>query len=384
MKKTDSMGRVLFLSITAGQGHNSASKAVAGYLQEQGAECKILDTYTYLNKIIGKSYDKGYTVLARYNPKSLEKLCAKNEKVNGTAAMKRYFPFVFADLSKKKMSKYIERYQPDVIVCPHVLTCILITQLRKDGLISRDIPCLGIITDYTLHIFWENMDIDYFVTGADFMTVDFARKGIPAEKILPFGIPVQGKFEQHMEKSEARKKLALKDMETILVLSGGMGMGKMAAAVKELVEFCPQFQVVVVCGSNQTMEKKLKDFAADKENVLILGYTTNIDEYMDAADLVYTKPGGLTTTEALTKDKPLMLMSPLPGVEEANLAYFSNHSLACFTNTYMPGSLAIELLLADKERLETMRIARQKMVKHNSAKNLGDYILNLIEEKRKG
>ena len=88
-------------------------------------------------------------MLARYNPKSLEKLCAKNEKVNGTAAMKRYFPFVFADLSKKKMSKYIERYQPDVIVCPHVLTCILITQLRKDGLISRDIPCLGIITDYT-------------------------------------------------------------------------------------------------------------------------------------------------------------------------------------------------------------------------------------------
>ena len=112
----------------------------------------------------------------------------------------------------------------------------------------------------------------------------------------------------------------------------------------------------------------------------ILGYTTNLDEYMDAADVVYTKPGGLTSTEALTKDKPLVLMDPLPGVESWNQVYFANHSLACITNGFFTGSAVVWRLLSDEARLAEMAEARARLVKRHSAKALGDFALRLAEK----
>lgn len=373
--------RVLFLSITAGQGHNSASKAVADYLESRGVYCEILDTYVYLNKFVGQSYDKGYTVFARYHPKTLESICKKNEKVKNTSAMKRYFPYMFADLTKKKMAKYIEEFQPDYIVCPHVITCIMMTQLRKSGLVDPAIPLVGIITDYTLHVFWECTQVDYFIVGADFMVSDFERRGVSKERVKVFGIPVQQRFENKADQSQMRAKLGLRELPTVLMLSGGMGMGKETKEVAlELGNLSQSFQIVIVCGSNKTLKKELEEYSFENPNVHVLGFIHNVDEYMDASDIVFTKPGGLTTSEALTKDKPLLLMKPLPGVEEANQAYFTNSGLAMMTNKYLTGSMAIEFLMSDTKRMEQMREARERLVAHHSAKRTGDFILSLHEK----
>ena len=371
--------RVLFLSITSGQGHNAAAKAVKNYLETQGVQCRILDTYTYLNRSVGKGVDKGYTYIARYYPGALEYIFKGYE---GNESVEKLLPFKFADLQKRKLARFIEDYAPDVIICPHVLSCILVSKIREAGLLSREIPCIGINTDYSPLSMWDKVEIDYIIVAADFLVPMLSARGIPEKKLLPFGIPVDPKFEKRRSKEEAREMLGLEQVDTALVLSGGQGLGHLEESVRDLGHIAGKYQIVVVCGNNRRLKARLEEFAQDKPLMKILGYTGNLDEYMDAADIVYTKPGGLTTTETLTKDKPLVLMDPLPGVESWNQGYFANHSLACMTNDFYKGSTVIPQLLSDSSRLSEMAAARERLVKHDSAKNLGDFALGLIEKNK--
>lgn len=371
--------RVLFLSITSGQGHNAAAKAVKNYLETKGVQCRILDTYTYLNRPVGKGVDKGYTYIARYYPGALEYIFKGYEEKD---SVEKSLPFKFADLQKRKLARFIEGYAPDVIICPHVLSCILVSKIREAGLLSRNIPCIGINTDYSPLSMWDKVEIDYIVVAADFLVPMLSARGIPEKKLLPFGIPVDPKFERRRTKQEAREMLGLEQADTVLVLSGGQGLGHLEESVRDLGEIAGKYQIIVVCGNNRRLKARLEEFAQDKPFMRILGFTGNLDEYMDAADVVYTKPGGLTTTETLTKDKPLVLMDPLPGVESWNQGYFTNHSLACMTNDFYKGSTVIPQLLSDESRLTEMAAARLRLVKHDSAKNLGDFALGLIEKNK--
>ncbi len=372
--------RALFLSITTGQGHNATAKAVKAYLETKGVQCRILDTYTYLNRTVGKGVDKGYTFIARYHPEALELIMRGYDE---NESVEKSLPFKFADWQKRKLCRYIEEYNPDFIICPHVLACILVSKIREAGLLSRNIPCIGINTDYSPLSMWDKVDLDYIVVAADFLVPIMSARGIPEKMLLPFGIPVDPKFEKRQEKNAAREKLGLEQRETVLVLSGGMGMGHLEQSVQDLAQISGETQIVVVCGSNKRLKSKLEEFAANKPLMKILGFTTNLDEYMDAADVVYTKPGGLTTTETLTKDKPLVLMDPLPGVESWNQIYFANHSLACVTNDFFTGAEVVRGLLRDKTRLAEMAAARERLVKHDSAKNLGDFALELAGKNKK-
>ena len=368
--------RILILSLKAGQGHNSAARAVQDELRKSGAYCHVLDVYAYLNKVVGTAYDKGYTLMARKYPRLLDQVYQNAERVHERDSMKSYFPYAFADMNKRKMSRYISEFQPDAIVCTHVIGCITLHQLLASSLLDPAIPRIGIITDYTLYEFWDKVDINYYIVGADFMINEFQRRGIPREKVKPFGIPLASKFEKSISKDEAREKLGLEKKPTLLVLSGGMGMGTLPDAVRSL-ESLDCWQVVVICGSNENLLRKLeKKYPEGESNFKLLGFVDNMDEYMDAADIVFTKPGGLTTTEALRKDKTLLLMQPLPGVEEANTAYYVNSRLALLTNKYFNAASAIEML--DAETLQCMSDARRQHVKKESAKNTADFVLSLI------
>ena len=116
--------KVLVLSMTVGQGHNSTSKALRAALVKRGHECKILDTYKFLNKAIGLGFDKGYVAMGRFVPKLNETIYKGAEKANGRADMKLYFPWAFANLAKNKLQKYIDEEKPDVIVCSIVMTAM--------------------------------------------------------------------------------------------------------------------------------------------------------------------------------------------------------------------------------------------------------------------
>jgi len=373
--------KVLILSMTVGQGHNSAGNALAQYLEKQGHTYEVLDTYKFLNKLIGEAFDKGYTFMGRSIPKLNELIYESAERVSGKATMKNYFPFAFSDLTKSKMQRYLEEKKPDAIVCTIVFSAILMTQLKEAGALRDHVKLYGIVTDYALHPFWEYTAMDYFVVSNELMVPSVVLRGIPKEKILPIGIPVREHFSSAEPQKKARERLGLQiEPLTLLITSGGRGFG----AVGELVAQADKMegvQVIAVCGTNTMLKRKLES-RKYKNTVHIFGYLNNIDEYIDAADMIVTKPGGLSTSEAIAKKKLLILTPPLPGVEDINLVFLTNNSLAVCTNKHLPLNEVLMQLVANRVKMNSILKACQMWGKPESSKMLGDFIEQKFKEEK--
>lgn len=369
---------VLILSMTVGQGHNSASYALEEVLTKKGHECTVLDTYKYLNKAVGLAFDKGYTYMGRFLPKLNENIYGSAEKYSGRADMKMYFPWLFADFNKAKMQKYIEKKKPDVIVCTIVMTAMLVSILKESGMLDTKIKTFGIVTDYSLHPFWEFTDIDYFVCANELMIDEMVERGIPEEKILPTGIPIKEKFAQSTPVNEARNNLGLdEELFTVLITAGGMGFSGMPDMVK-MLDTLDGLQIVAVCGTNKRLHTKIKN-SNYRNTVKPLEYIKNMDEYMDACDIVVTKPGGLSTSEAIAKAKPILLMPPMPGVENMNHAFLINNSLAVHTNQYSPAHRTISHMRTNDQKLQEMKNAQVRWGKKDSAAKLCEFIEGCVE-----
>lgn len=368
--------KVSVLSITVGQGHNATSKALARYMESQGHTVSILDTYKYLNPMIGLGVDKGYVFMGRFWPKLNGTIYQGAEKSNGRSDMKASFPWAFADLTKSKMLKYLEEEAPDVVVCPIVMTAIIMTVLRESGRMNRDIPVIGIVTDYSLHPFWEYTDCDTYVCANELMVPSMVHRGIPEQKIMPTGIPVDPKFSRSISREEARDRCGLDpEKYTVLLSAGGMGFAGLVSAAEE-IDKSDDLQMVAICGTNYMLEHKLKGMEFVNP-MHVRGFVDNMDEYMDAANIIVTKPGGLSTSEAITKRKPLLLSDPMPGVENMNLLFLVNNSLAVHANEYQPFSEVLMQLRANPMKVEEMEKAQERWGNRESAKALGDYISGL-------
>lgn len=368
--------KVTVLSCTVGQGHNAASQALKNYMTAQGHDVTILDTYKYANAAIGLGMDVGYSFLGRFWPKLNETIYEGAEKRNGRSDMRSYFPWVFADLTKSRLAKYLEAEKPDAIVSPIVMTAMMVTSLRESEMLDPAIMSVGIITDYSMHPFWEYTDMDYFVAANELMIPSMVRRGIPKEKILATGIPIDPKFASHISKEEARKKLGLEQgKQTILMSAGGMGFAGLTAAAQE-IDRLDDVQLIAVCGSNKMLQKKLRGM--EFHNTMhVLGFVKNMDEYMDAADIVVSKPGGLSTSEAIAKEKPLLLTDPMPGVENMNHAFLLNNSLAVHANEYQPLSEVILQMRSNPYKEKEMQAAQARWGKKDSAKSLGDFLTSV-------
>ncbi|MEG1657146.1 MAG: glycosyltransferase [Christensenellaceae bacterium] len=365
--------KVLILSMTVGQGHNSTSRALRERLEAQGHTCEILDTYKFLNKAVGAAFDKGYTAMGRFLPKLNENIYSSAERANGRLDMKMYFPWAFADLTKSKMQKYIAETKPDVVVCSVVMSAILMTTLKESHMLDEKIKTIGIVTDYSLHPFWEYTIMDYFVAANELMIPEFLRRGISEYKILTTGIPIAHKFSKTMSQEEARELLGLeKDKYTVLVSAGGMGFAGMPPVLQD-IDGVQDIQIVAVCGSNARLKVKLDEMKFNN-TVYVKGFVDNMDEYLDAADVIVSKPGGLSSSEAIAKCKPMIMTKPMPGVENMNHAFLLNNSLALHANKYQPISNVIMQMNINQLKIDEMKMAHEKWGKKNSAQDLACFI----------
>jgi len=371
--------KTLILSVSAGQGHNMASAALRDYLESLGHEVNIIDTYKFLNIALGNGMDKGYSIAGRYMPKLNDNLYTQAERVSDAGALKTYMPYVFSDLNKYKMRKYLEKDKPDAIVCTHVFGGILITQLLDSGQFDPSVPVYGVLTDYSLHPFWEHCKLDHFVVANELLIPSVAEKGIDEKKILPFGIPVRMAFSVRRSREEACEKLGLDHTKIICMLSsGGRGFGALDQLALQ-ADKLDNVLILAMTGTNALMKKKIEGMKFEHE-VRAYGYVDNMDEFLDAADFIVGKPGGLSTQEALAKHRLMILTPPLPGVEDSNLAFLLNNSMAVFTNKHLPLNDVIRQLFVNEGRVEYIKEQIGKWAKPNSARTLGDYIIKEYEE----
>lgn len=372
--------KVLLLTNTAGQGHNATAGAVHDQLVTMGAQCRVLDSYRYISPALYQAMARGYLIATAVTPVAYGTIyrAAENKEKNDS----RYSMLGVANsIMSLKIARFMQReFWPDVIVCTHIFSAQLINAMRHDGRVNA--VTIGIVTDFTIHPFWQDVGgIDYLVTASELLGMQACKKGIDAKKLLPIGIPIHPKFSKKMEKAEARRMLGLDpDRFTVLVMGGSMGHGHLCETVRQIDTMEQNFQVLAVCGNNRHAYEKIKGLITRKK-VHVFGFVDNVDVMMDAADCIVTKPGGLTTSEALAKGLPILMINPIPGQEERNVEFLVNNGLAVNVTSTYPIDEALYQLFYYPQKLQSMESNIQLVGKPNATEDLCRFILGLGSEK---
>lgn len=365
----------LIFSITAGQGHNQTARVLSDYFNASGVECSYMDVFEYINPLLSKSVSELYLMSSKNMPKIYGtgyRMCEKRDTTSNHRLPKLTTAFL-----AKKLLNLVKRENPDVIICTHVFAALLVTYLT--GHIDIHTHTIGIITDFTIHPYWEDTKLDYYVTASELLTNQGIKKGIPKEKFKPFGIPIDVKFSCRMDKKAARRELGLEDKDTILVMSGSMGFGNVLDEIKALDRLEMDYQIITICGNNKKLKQQTDNLKMNK-SIYNYGYVNNVDVFMDAADCIVTKPGGLTTSEALAKGLPMIMNNPVPGQEDRNVEFLLNAGAAMKISKTFPIDEAIYNLFLNKERRAALDNSIKSLQKPNSTPDLVNFTIDLIKK----
>lgn len=364
--------KALILSCNTGQGHNTAGLAMLEHLHERNIPCEMKDALLFASERVSRVVSGSYVNVATKAPQFFHFLYWAG---GGISSSKMKSVVYLANKGyAQALGAYIEKNGFDTVLVPHLFPAEALTSLRRKGRLSA--RCYAIATDYTCIPFWEETELDgYFIPHED-LRVEFAKKGISNEKLFATGIPVSKRFLCPVDTDSVRKSLEIPtEGRMLLVMSGSMGFGAVSALTQQLAEICrPSDRIFVLGGSNEPLKRDLRGkFGADSR-IKVLDFTDQVPAYMGACDVLFTKPGGLTSTEAAARNVPLIHTAPIPGCETLNAAFFSSRGLSLCAKDEKDAVLCAEKLLSDQTACEKMKAAQRKVI-HADA---GDRICNIL------
>jgi processive 1,2-diacylglycerol beta-glucosyltransferase len=373
--------KVLILSASAGAGHMRAADAVerAFKMTNAASEVKHVDTLQYTNKLFRHLYSKAYIDLVNKSPELLGWFYDhldkpwKNERRRLALDKLNTRPFV----------KMLRDYQPDITVCTHFLPAEIISWLKaKQRVRFRQAV---VVTDFDVHAMWLCHHYEQYFVALDETREHLLRLGIPAEKVTTSGIPIDPVFAERKDKAEMRAKHGLKpDVTTILVSAGGFGVGPIEHMLESLAWMKHPAQIVALCGRNSELKSKLESAGKrlpPSHHVTLnpVGFTTEMDEYMSAADILLGKPGGLTTSEALAKGLVFVIVNPIPGQEERNSDHLLENGVAIRCNNLPVLAYKLDRLLDDPARFASMQSGARRLARPDAARDIVRKLLELQE-----
>ena len=278
----------------------------------------------------------------------------------------------------------LKRAQPDLCIATHFLPGeILAWLIAKEKLQARNAI---VVTDYDVHAMWLCRTVDRYYVALEESAEYLAQIGVPREKLRVTGIPIDPMFAQAVEKETARKRLKLDgSAPVVLIAAGGYGIGPVERLVEDLLRLNKAWQIVAIAGKAEETRRRLEAIARKAGNLPngaarldAVGFTTEMDQYMAAADLLVGKAGGLTTSEALARGLPLALIEPIPGQEERNADHLLEAGAAIRCNNLPAAAWKIAKLLEDSERMERMKNAAKKMGRPKAAAEIAEDALRLL------
>ncbi len=366
--------KILILSCNTGQGHNSAGLAVKEEFDRRGISCEMADALAFARGRASRSISNAYIGIATKAPSLFGGIYRLGDKISSN---KRKSPVYYANARyAQPLKAYLQENRFDAVVTPHLFPAETLTWLRRRG--ELDIPCYAIATDYTCIPFWEETELDgYFLPHKDLIP-EFEGKGIPQEKLIPTGLPVSARYQSPINSEKARQTLGLpSSVPVLLVMTGSMGFGDISSFTLDLLLTCPKTaQIVILTGNNDSLRSRInKDFAQEKR-VRTVPFTPEVPLYMEACDLLLSKPGGLTSTEAAVRNVPLVHTRPIPGCETKNALFFSSRGLSLFAEEPKKAAEAAARLTADPELREQMRENQRSTIPPRAAEAIAAYILN--------
>jgi processive 1,2-diacylglycerol beta-glucosyltransferase len=371
--------KVLILSASAGAGHTRAAQALERAFMEMGAaeEVKHVDALEYTTKIFKAIASKAYIDLVNKAPHMLGWFYDvmdkpwKNERLMQAIDM----------LNTQPLVRLINKYQPDLAVCTHFTPADMISWLKEKKTLTCHLAI--VVTDFDIHANWLSRYCDRYFVALDETGVHLEKLGIPADRITVSGIPVDPVFARRKDKAAMRLKFGLRqDKTTILVSAGGFGVGPVENLITALLDLQHEAQIVAVCGKSEELKRKLENLAervpaGHRVTVRVVGYTTDMDEYMAAADMLVGKTGGLTTSEALARDLIMVVVNPIPGQEERNADHLLEEGAALRCNNLPAIAFKIDRLLDDPARMAAMKKNIQRLARPRAAYDIVSTLLQL-------
>lgn len=371
---------ILILSASTGGGHMRASKAIESYMlkQDKDINVKIVDSLLYISPILNKTITSGYVYLATKTPKLYGKLYDLSNKDRKFSNFVTRINNIFAN----KLLPLIDDFKPDVIITTHPFPTEMVSRLKLKNEIN--IPLICIMTDYAPHKAWLSEKVDAYIVANDDMVAKMVAQGVSEEHIYPYGIPVDEVFFEEEEKQLVLEELNLdKNLPTILMMAGSFGVANVFDIYANIIDIDLDFQIILVTGKNKKLYNQFEEVVGNSpKNTKLIYFTNEINKFMQASDIIITKPGGLTVTEALACNIPMAIFDAIPGQEEENAEFLIKHNMAVRISDGNSCREAIVRLLEDNGKLENMKEACKSFDKNDSSKNIFLLLNELIENKR--
>ncbi|MCA9398946.1 MAG: hypothetical protein KC618_04290 [Candidatus Omnitrophica bacterium] len=371
--------RILLMYITKVSGHRQATVAVQQALKKMhpSIEAPMVNGFGHTYPILEKVVNHAYMSVIKSTPFVWDYMYDNPKLVKNSQSIKQFLH----KSSHEKMERLFERHNPDTVVCTQAFPCGMVADYKMSK--KLDTTIIGVLTDFAPHSFWINEGVDYYVVPSLEAKERFIKKGVPADAIKVYGIPIRTKFSVQLNRNPIAEKMGLDpDLPTILIMGGGQGLGPIKKIVKSLMKVKLNFQMVVLAGVNKKVVTNLqKEVKKTEKKILVFEFATNVDELMELAALIITKPGGITTAESLAKGLPMVIVDPLPGQEMRNTDFLIKKGIGVRIDQTKDVGEEVELLLRSPNKLAEMSRAAYENARPHATLDVAKLILNQSDDR---
>jgi len=374
--KTDKPKKIAILSVSAGAGHVRAAQALQAAAEKwyPGVETVHIDLMELVPKLFKTIYADTYIKVVERHPAFWGYLYDKSDHEKVDSALSR-LRIAIERLNTQKLKKVLAEINPDHVICTHFLPAQLLSGKIARGSFNR--PVWVQVTDFDVHALWIHPHINGYFAAHEEVAWRMAERGIPADRIQVTGIPIMPVFGERCNRATCAAEFGLDPARTtLLMMSGGAGVGGIETLAGRLLQLEGDFQLVALAGKNEKLLAELKQLAELYPGRLFpMGFTRVIERIMAVSDLAITKPGGLTTSECLAVGLPMIVVSPIPGQEERNADFLLENGAAM--KACDGGALAwrVDRLLRESGCMEAMRENALRLGRPDAAKNVLEAVL---------
>jgi len=411
--------RILILSASTGGGHMRTSAAMKKYIEENRPNdiVRVVDTLECIGHLYNKTISEGYEMIAKNAPRFYGTVYNHTNKETKMTNIATKFQ---KSLAKKLLPLMVE-FRPDVMIGVHAFCVDMAASLKKKY--KMDVPIISLITDFAPHIMYVQEGVDAYVVSNQEMVDALEKFGVDRNTVQVSGIPIDPVFYNKQSKQKLMKKMGLNpNLKTLLLMAGSFGVKDIFKIYRDIVETESDFQVIVVTGKNKKLFDEfdsMLDKTSDENDKMIDGgkydsysdeapeedetitenresykvyaahsgikptkllyFVDNINEYMYVADLIVTKPGGLTVSEAIASALPMAIFSAFPGQEEDNAAYLERNNMAVRLPKKNCGMVVHDLML-NPDKLDFMKKACQNNYRENAAGKIIELAEKLVKQ----
>ena len=370
------MKKILILSCSTGEGHNSAARAVQSVMEKEGISCVMADPVAFQSKRTERLVASLYNNTIKKRPQIFGAVYKLGD-LYSTSGLPSPVYWANAHYSEK-LKQYIEQEGFNAVICTHLYGMEAMTALKKND--QFPIPCYGIVTDYTCIPFLKETKLDgYFVPNEE-TRQNLISSGFSKDQIWASGIPVDESFTDKITMEAARKCLEIDESKKVfMVMTGGVGCENMEGLCDEILSGAGENDLLLVLtGNNEELKNRLDEKYMHNPHLRTISFTRQVPLYMAASNVLLSKPGGLSSTEAAVANIPLVHIHAIPGCETCNARYFSENGMSLWAKSNEEAALNAVTLAYDREMSENMMAAQRKLIPAFGARSVMNKVVGQL------